>query len=182
MQRLSTQLALTVPTCQPSNQCRDRDLTSLRLTPSCTLLTQFYLSQATMGLLSLMQLILMPMLQQHSSRSSIHHTAASGYALYQERTGDSPLLWPNYWGDGRQYCATTLFTGYDANSGFYVNGKSLVYDKVVKSPVAQQQLSQCRDSLDLEDEVVEDLFEFTRYVIYGDKKPSTMAEEHTMKW
>ena len=49
------------------------------------------------------------------------------------------------------------FTGYDANSGFYGNGKSLVYDKVAKSSVVQQQLSQCRDSLDLEEEVVEEL-------------------------
>ena len=29
------------------------------------------------------------------------------------------------------------FTGCDANSGFYGNGKSSVYDKVAKSPVAQ---------------------------------------------
>ena len=53
-------------------------------------------------------------------------------------------------------------TGCDANSGFYGNGKSLVYDKVAKSPVAQQQLSQCGDSLDLKEEVVKELFEFTR--------------------
>ncbi|CAL8328789.1 unnamed protein product [Merluccius merluccius] len=55
-------------------------------------------------------------------------------------------------------------------------GKSLVYDKVAKSPMARRQLSRCRDSLDLEEEVVEELFEFTRHVIYGDMKSSTMAE------
>ena len=43
-------------------------------------------------------------------------------------------------------------------------------DKVAKSPVAQQQLSQCRESLDLEEKVIEEFFEFTRHVIYCDKK------------
>ncbi|KAJ8349632.1 hypothetical protein SKAU_G00247620 [Synaphobranchus kaupii] len=79
-------------------------------------------------------------------------------------------------------------TGCDANSGFYGKGKSSVYDKVAKSPVAQQQHLQCGDSLDPEEEVVEELFEFTRHVlllrhvIYGDKKSSTMAEAHAAKW
>ena len=40
-------------------------------------------------------------------------------------------------------------TGCDANSGFYGKGKKSVYDPVAKSPVAQQQLSRCGDSLDL---------------------------------
>ena len=59
------------------------------------------------------------------------------------------------------------FTGCDANSDFYGKGKSSVYDKVVKSSVARQQLSQCGDSLDLEKEVEQELFAFTRQVIYG---------------
>ncbi len=50
------------------------------------------------------------------------------------------------------------------------------YDKVVKSPVAQRQLSQCGDRLDLEKEVIEELFKFTRHVNYGQEKYSTMAE------
>ena len=57
-----------------------------------------------------------------------------------------------------------------------------MYDKVAKIPAAQQQLSQCEDSLDLEEEVIEKLFEFTRHVIYCDKKSSTMAEARTMNW
>ncbi|KAJ8375166.1 hypothetical protein SKAU_G00057460 [Synaphobranchus kaupii] len=61
-------------------------------------------------------------------------------------------------------------------------GKSSVYDKVAKSPVAQQQLLRCGDSLDPEEEVVEELFEFTQHVIYGDKKSSTMAEARAAKW
>ena len=73
-------------------------------------------------------------------------------------------------------------TGCDANSGFYGKGKKLVYDRVAKSPVAQQQLSRCGDSIDLEEEVLEELFQFTRHVIYSDKKSSTMAEARAVKW
>ncbi|KAG0720810.1 hypothetical protein GWK47_047693 [Chionoecetes opilio] len=36
--------------------------------------------------------------------------------------------------------------------------------------------------LDLDEEVVEDLFEFTRHVIYGDHKSKTMAEARAKKW
>ncbi|KAK7071756.1 hypothetical protein SK128_013150 [Halocaridina rubra] len=50
-------------------------------------------------------------------------------------------------------------TGCDANSSFY--GK---------------------DNLDLDEEVVEDLFEFTRHVIYGNHKSKSMAEAHTKNW
>lgn len=73
-------------------------------------------------------------------------------------------------------------TGCDANSGFYGKGKMSVYDQVAKSPVARRQLSRCGDSLDLEEEVVEDLFQFTRHVIYSDKESSTMAEARATKW
>ena len=66
-------------------------------------------------------------------------------------------------------------TGCDANSGFYGKVKKLVYDQVAKNPVARRQLSWCGESLDLEEEEVEQLFEFTRHVIYGDKS-STIAE------
>ena len=52
-------------------------------------------------------------------------------------------------------------TGCDANSGLYGKAKSSLYDKVAKSPIAQQQLSQCGECLDLEEEVVEELFKFT---------------------
>ncbi|KAJ8333974.1 hypothetical protein SKAU_G00412930 [Synaphobranchus kaupii] len=47
---------------------------------------------------------------------------------------------------------------------------------------AQQKLLRCGDSLDPEEEVVEELFEFTRHVIYGDKKSITMAEARAAKW
>ena len=72
-------------------------------------------------------------------------------------------------------------TGCDANSSFYGKGKKSVYALVMKSSVAQQQLSRCGDKLDIEDNVVEDLFEFTRHVIYGDSKSKTIAEAHAIK-
>ncbi|XP_042559402.1 polyunsaturated fatty acid lipoxygenase ALOX15B-like [Clupea harengus] len=68
------------------------------------------------------------------------------------------------------------------NFGFYGKGRKSVYDQVANSPVAQQQLSQCGDSLDLEEEVLQELFKFTRHVIYGDHKSSTMAEARAVKW
>ena len=36
-------------------------------------------------------------------------------------------------------------------------------------------------SLDLKEEMVEELFKFTRHVIYGDMKSSTMAEARAVK-
>ena len=71
------------------------------------------------------------------------------------------------------------FTGCDANSGIYGKGKSSVYDKVAKSPVARRQLSHCGDTLDLGEE---ELLKFTRHVMYGDKNSRTMAETRAAKW
>ena len=65
-------------------------------------------------------------------------------------------------------------TGCDVNSGFYGKGKKLVYDQVAKNPVARR----CGESLDLEEEEVE---QFTRHVIFGDKS-STIAEARVAKW
>ena len=75
-------------------------------------------------------------------------------------------------------------TGCDANSGFYGKGKKVAYDQVAKIPVgvARRQLLRCGESLDLEKEVVEQLFEFTRHVIYGDNKSNTIAEARAAKW
>ena len=73
-------------------------------------------------------------------------------------------------------------TGCDANSAFYGKSKSSVYDMVAKNAVAPQLLSKYGDSLDLEEEVVEKLFKFTRHEIYGDKKSTTMAEARATKW
>ena len=74
----------------------------------------------------------------------------------------------------------SCMTGCDANSGFYGKGKKSVYDQGSKSPVARRQLSRCGESIELEEEVVEQLFEFTRHVIYN--KRSTIAEARAAKW
>ena len=39
----------------------------------------------------------------------------------------------------------------------------------------------CGDSLDLKEEMVEELFKFTQHVIYGDMNSSTMAEARPVK-
>ena len=59
-------------------------------------------------------------------------------------------------------------TGCDANSGFFGKGKLSVYDKVVRSAEARELLSKCGNSLDIEEEAIEELFKFTRTVIYND--------------
>ena len=69
-----------------------------------------------------------------------------------------------------------------ANSGFYDKGKLSVYDKVAKSAEARQQLSKCGNSLDIEEEAIEELFEFTCHVIYGDKVSRTMGTARAAKW
>ena len=61
------------------------------------------------------------------------------------------------------------FTGCDANSA------RVVYDKVAKSSETRQQLSKRGNSPDIEEEAIEELFEFTRLVICGDKVSRTMG-------
>ena len=70
-------------------------------------------------------------------------------------------------------------TGYDANSGFYGKGKKSVYDQVAKSPMMRRQLLRCGESLDLEEEMVEQLF--TRHIIYGDNKSSNTVDARAVK-
>jgi len=53
---------------------------------------------------------------------------------------------------------------------------------VAKSPEARRQLSECENSLNIEEDVLQDLFQFTQEVIYGDKKSSTMAKVLSFKW
>jgi len=73
-------------------------------------------------------------------------------------------------------------TGCDANSSFYGKGKSSVYDKVTRSDAAQQTLLKCGNSLDINEDILDELFKFTRNVIYGDNKSSSMAEARADKW
>ncbi len=54
--------------------------------------------------------------------------------------------------------------------------------KVAKSALARQQLSMFGESLELEEEVLAELFQFTCLLVYGDKKSSTMAEARATKW
>ena len=58
----------------------------------------------------------------------------------------------------------------------------MIYEQVAKSPEAQQKRSKCGDSINLEEEVLENLFQFTRHIIHGNIKSSTMAESRSLKW
>ena len=66
-------------------------------------------------------------------------------------------------------------TGCDANSGVYGKGKLSVFEQVAKSPRGRHQLSQCDNSLKLDDKVLEGLFQLIREVIC-DKMTSNMAD------
>ena len=151
MQRLSTQLAPTAPTCQPSNRCRTTALTSLGLTLSSSPLTR------------------------ESGYSGPVVIDAADTDTYVAAAVISQQL---------SSVLCSCMTGCDANSGFYGKGKKPVFDQVAKSPVgvARRQLTRCGENVDLEKEVVEQLFEFTWQVIYGDNKSSTIAEARTVKW
>ena len=71
-----------------------------------------------------------------------------------------------------------FMTGCDANSVFYGKCKRSVSDQVAKSSVARRRLSRCGESLNLEEEVVE---QFTRHIIYVDHKSSTIADARAAK-
>ena len=73
-------------------------------------------------------------------------------------------------------------TGCDANSGFFGKGKLSVYDKVARSAEAWELLSKCGNSLDIEEEAIEELFKFTRTVIYNNKMSKTMGTARAAKW
>jgi len=56
------------------------------------------------------------------------------------------------------------------------------YDKVISSVAAQQTLLKCGNSLDVDEDIIDELLKFTRNVIYGDNKSSSMAEVCADKW
>jgi len=58
-------------------------------------------------------------------------------------------------------------TGSDGNSSFYGKGKSLAYDKVTRSVAAQQTLLKCGNSLDFDEDIIDELLKFTYNVIYA---------------
>ena len=75
-------------------------------------------------------------------------------------------------------------TDCDANSSFYGKGKSdsIVYDKAARSVAAQYTLLKCGNSLDINEDIIDKLLKFTRNVINGGNKSSSMAEVCADKW
>ena len=143
MQRLSTQLAPTAPTCQPSNRCRTAALTSLGLTLSSFPLTQFCAKQAILDDTDayVAAAVLWEQLAgMHCIKRKQETIFCRGLVAYKKAE-----------------CIVRLhcMTGCDVSSGFYGKGKKSVYDQVAKNPVARWQLLWCGESLDLEEVVVE---------------------------
>ena len=73
-------------------------------------------------------------------------------------------------------------TGCDANSGFFGNGKKKTFEKFENSESAWRQLMQCGECLEIDEEVIQDLMQFTRHIMYGDNTSQSMAEARTTKW
>jgi len=72
-------------------------------------------------------------------------------------------------------CIVHYIAGCDADSSFYGKGKSLAYDKVTRSVATQQTPLKCGNSLDVDEDIIDELLKFTRNLIYGDKKISCIA-------
>jgi len=53
---------------------------------------------------------------------------------------------------------------------------------MTRSVAAQQTLLKCGNSLDVDEDIIDELLKFTLNVIYGDNKSSSMAEAHADKW
>ena len=53
---------------------------------------------------------------------------------------------------------------------------------MARSAKAREQLSRCETVLDIDEEAIEELFQFTRLVLYGDKTSRTMATARAAKW
>ena len=64
----------------------------------------------------------------------------------------------------------------------YGKGMMFLYVKVAKSLIARQQLSRYGDDFAMDEDVIEELFHFTRDVVYGDTKSTSMAEARSVKW
>ena len=192
MQRLSTLLVPTVPICQRSKQWITTALTTLKLIQSSFLFTLLCASLATSTLSSSMLQIDAYVAADTDAYVAADTDAYVAAALISRqlpgilciKRKQEMILCRELVTDEMANCIVQLhcMTGCDANSGFYGKGKKSVFDKVAKTPIAQQQLSRCGESLDLQEDVQEELFKFTRHVIYGDKTSDTMAEARAAKW
>ena len=74
------------------------------------------------------------------------------------------------------------FTGGDSTASFFGKGKGKLYDKVIKSDRAKEQLEHLGEDLHLEEECIQELMKFTREVVYGDFQSRSMTESRANKW
>ena len=74
------------------------------------------------------------------------------------------------------------FTGGDSTASFYGKGKGKLFDKVMKSDRAKEQLEHLGEDLELEEDCAQELMKFTREVVYGDFHSCSMTESRANKW
>ena len=75
-----------------------------------------------------------------------------------------------------------VMTGCDANTCFYGNGKTTLYDKMAKSVEARRILSKCGESLPLNEDALNELVSYVIRFVYGDLHSSPLDLVRTAKW
>ena len=74
-----------------------------------------------------------------------------------------------------------VMTGCDHNCGFYGRGKKMVIEKTIKSSEARNLLSECGDTLPIQQNVLDDLKRFVLRYIYGSSEV-TCADARAQQW
>ena len=109
-----------------------------------------------------------------------HRTPANLYVLRRKETYEC-----------KQFCSQEMaeiviplhaFTGADAVSGFYGQGKARIYSKVEKSDDARKLLHDLGTSADISSNVKRDMTAFTIRTIYNDAESESLAEARASKW
>jgi hypothetical protein len=75
-----------------------------------------------------------------------------------------------------------VMTGSDAKSCFYGHGKTTLYDKMAKSSEARKKLSKCRESLPLQDDILNELISYVIRFVYSDSRSSSLNSARAVKW
>ena len=80
----------------------------------------------------------------------------------------------------REVIPVHLITGSDNTSGFYGHGNKSVLQKVICE--ARELIANVRQSLEMEDEVSEDMTSFVLSYVYSERKDMTCGQARASKW
>ena len=75
-----------------------------------------------------------------------------------------------------------LITGSDHTSGFYGHGKKSVLQKVIDDAEARELIAQVGQTLELEEELSEDMTSFVLSCVYGEREDMTCGHARASKW